>query len=408
LVWQVNLAALLAVLFVAFVGFSFSGPFLPLLVRHLGVTEPGAVARWSGLLMGLGPLSAVLTSPLWGRLADRIGGRPLLLRTVFGFAALNALSAMATDIWQLAGLRLLMGALGGFTAVALTLASLSAPPEQTTRAIALVQSAQILGQMIGPVFGGLMADHYGIRAAFWGSSALAVVAGGNMLLMYQEAPASTQQRRQRRRGGPRMRWRDILGTPSFRPLLVVLCVGTFAQRSLQPLIPLFVASTGAAPGTVASVTGVIVAGGALAATLSANLASRLVVHVPHARVLVVALSACACGSGLLVWSHTPLQFGLLRVALGLFDGGILTLAYGLGASVIPVDHRASAFGVLHSGAQIGSAISPILSGALAAVSLRLAFLSNAILLCGGTWVAWHGLGVRQQDRRAAAPPGAEG
>lgn len=274
-VWQLNLAALLAVLFVAFVGFSFSGPFVPLLVRHLGVTEPGAMARWSGVLMGLGPLSAVLTSPLWGQLADRIGGRPLLLRTVFGFAALNVLSAMATDVWQLAGLRLLMGALGGFTAVALTLASLSAPPEQTTRAIALVQSAQILGQMIGPVLGGLMADHWGIRAAFWGSSALAVVAGGNMLLMYQEAPVYTQQRRQRRTSGTRMRWRDILGTPSFVPLLVVLFVGTFANRSLQPLIPLFVASTGAAPGTVASVTGVIVAGGALAATLSANLASRV-------------------------------------------------------------------------------------------------------------------------------------
>src|SRR5262245_46358815 len=184
-VWQLNLAALLAVLFVAFVGFSFSGPFLPLLVRHLGVTEPRAVALWSGVLIGLGPLSAVVASPLWGRLADRIGGRVLLLRTVFGFAVLNALSAMAADVWQLAMLRLLMGALGGFTAVALTLASLSAPPEQTTRAIALVQSAQILGQMVGPAFGGIMADHFGIRAAFFGSSGLSVLAGCNMLLMYQ-------------------------------------------------------------------------------------------------------------------------------------------------------------------------------------------------------------------------------
>jgi hypothetical protein len=40
-VWQLNLVALLAVLFVAFVGFSFSGPFLPLLVRHLGVSAQG-------------------------------------------------------------------------------------------------------------------------------------------------------------------------------------------------------------------------------------------------------------------------------------------------------------------------------------------------------------------------------
>src|SRR5882724_12195491 len=99
-IWQLNLAALLAVLFVAFVGFSFSGPFLPLLVRHLGVTEPRAVALWSGVLIGLGPLSAVVASPVWGRLADRVGGRVLLLRTVFGFAVLNALSAMAADVWQ--------------------------------------------------------------------------------------------------------------------------------------------------------------------------------------------------------------------------------------------------------------------------------------------------------------------
>ena len=123
-VWQVNLASLLAVLFVAFVGFYFSSPFLPLLVRHLGVTDPRAVALWSGVLIGLGPASAVIASPLWGRLADRIGGRVLLVRTVFGFALLNGLCAVATTVWQLAALRLLMGTLGGFTAVALVVISM--------------------------------------------------------------------------------------------------------------------------------------------------------------------------------------------------------------------------------------------------------------------------------------------
>ena len=46
-VWQLNLYSLLAVLLVAFVGFYFSSPFLPLFVRELGVSDPGAVAmRW--------------------------------------------------------------------------------------------------------------------------------------------------------------------------------------------------------------------------------------------------------------------------------------------------------------------------------------------------------------------------
>ena len=73
-VWQINLGSLLAVLFIAFVGFYFSAPFLPFLVRELGVTDPRAVAVWSGILIGLGPASAAIASPLWGRLADRIGG----------------------------------------------------------------------------------------------------------------------------------------------------------------------------------------------------------------------------------------------------------------------------------------------------------------------------------------------
>jgi MFS transporter, DHA1 family, multidrug resistance protein len=393
-VWQVNLASLLAVLFVAFVGFSFSSPFLPLLVRHLGVTDPGAVALWSGVLIGLGPASAVIASPLWGRLADRIGGRLLLIRTVFGFALLNGLCAMATGVWQLAALRLLMGTLGGFTAVALALASLSAPPERLTRAIAMVQSTQIVGLLVGPALGGLLADHFGIRAAFAGASGLAVVAGLNMLVLYREPRSSAQHRKTR----PKASVRALLQTPGFAPILVVLFAGSFTDRSYQPLIPLFVASITPAHGAVASLTGVIVAGGALAAALSANAASRLVPRWTHAQVLGVALLASASGSALMGFSHTALQFGGVRVVVGLFAGGILTLAYGLGGSVMPIEQRSSAFGVLNSGAMIGSAVGPILGGLLAAVSLRGAFLFNSGIFLVGLLAVWRGLGLRREPR----------
>jgi MFS transporter, DHA1 family, multidrug resistance protein len=391
-VWQVNLASLLAVLFVAFVGFYFSSPFLPLLVRHLGVTDPRAVAVWSGILIGLGPASAVIASPLWGRLADRIGGRLLLVRTVFGFALLNGLCAVATSVWQLAALRLLMGTLGGFTAVALALASLTAPPERLTRAIALAQSTQILGLLVGPALGGLLADHVGIRAAFVGASALAVVAGLNMLLIYREPQTSVQQRKTR----PKASLRALLQTSGFVPILVVLFAGSFTDRSYQTLIPLFVASLASAHGALASLTGIIVASGALAAALSANAASRLVPRWTHAQVLGVALIASACGSTLMGFSHTALQFGVWRVIVGLFAGSILTLAYGLGGSIMPVEQRSSAFGVLNSGAMIGSAVGPLLGGLLAAVDLRGAFLFNSAIFLIGLLAVWRGLGVRRE------------
>jgi MFS family permease len=202
-----------------------------------------------------------------------------------------------------------------------------------------------------------------------------------------------------------MRVRDLLRTPRFVPILFVLFVGTFTNRSYQPLIPLFVVSMMLAQGAGASLTGIIVTGGALAATLSANLASRLVLYFSYAQVLLLALIACACGSGLLVGSHTALQFGVLGVVMGLFDGSILTLSYGLGGSVIPAEHRASAFGVLNSGALIGAAISPMLGGALAAFSLRTAFLCNALLFLCGALVAWRWLGG---PRSAAVPVASSG
>jgi MFS transporter, DHA1 family, multidrug resistance protein len=392
-VWQLNLASLLAVLFVAFVGFYFSAPFLPLLVRQLGVTDPRAVAIWSGVLIGLGPASAALASPLWGRLADRIGGRLLLVRTVFGFALLNVLCALSTTVWQLAVLRLLMGTLGGFTAVALALASLSAPPEHLTRAIAMAQSTQILGLVVGPALGGLLADQLGIRAAFVGASGLAIIAGINMLLLYREPQSSAQHRKTR----PKTSVRAMFQTPGFLSILVVLFAGSFTDRSYQPLIPLFVASITPVHGAAASLTGVIVAGGALAAALSANAASRLVPRLTHAQVLLVALLASACGSALMGFSHTALQFGLLRIAVGLFAGSILTLAYGLGGTIMPVELRSSAFGVLNSGAMIGSAVGPIIGGTLAAVSLRSAFLFNTAIFLVGMLAVWRGLRRRRES-----------
>ena len=391
-VWQINLASLLAVLFVAFVGFYFSTPFIPFLVRQLGVTDPRAVAVWSGVLIGLGPASAAIASPLWGRLADRIGGRLLLVRTVFGFALINLLCALATSIWQLAALQLLMGTLGGFTAVALALASLSAPPESLTRAIAMAQSTQILGLMVGPALGGLLADRFGIRAACVGSSGLAIIAGLNMLLVYHEPRSAAPQRKPR----PKASLQALLRTPGFVAILIVLFAGSFTDRSYQPLIPLFVASLVPADGAVASLTGIIVAGGALAAALSANAASHLVPRFTHAQVFWGAIVACICGSALMAFSHSVWQLGLLRVAVGLFAGSILTLAYGLGGTVVPIEQRSSAFGALNSGAMVGSAMGPIMAGTLAAVSLRGAFLLNTGIFFIGLLAVWRGLAARRE------------
>jgi MFS family permease len=86
---------------------------------------------------------------------------------------------------------------------------------------------------------------------------------------------------------------------------------------------------------------------------------------------------------------------VLRSLLALCLGGAITLAYSLGAYLVPSEHRGAAFGWLALGVQIGTAASPLVTGALAAVSLPGVYLFDGAL----AWVAagllafgWRGPG----------------
>ena len=77
---------------------------------------------------------------------------------------------------------------------------------------------------------------------------------------------------------------------------------------------------------------------------------------------------------------------VLRALVGLALGGAITLAYTLGASIVPGENRGAAFGWLALGVQIGTAASPLVTGAIAAVSLP-----GAFLVYGGLALAAAGL-----------------
>ncbi len=86
--WQRNVWALSLSVFIAFVGFQFFAPFLPLYVRELGVTDPAKISLWSGLLMAVTPAVSGLLAPLFGRLADRFGRKLMLIRSLAGFTVI--------------------------------------------------------------------------------------------------------------------------------------------------------------------------------------------------------------------------------------------------------------------------------------------------------------------------------
>jgi len=113
--WQRNVWALSLIVFTAFVGFQFFSPFLPLYVQELGVTDPARVAIWSGVLLAVTPSVAAVLAPVWGILADRVGRKLMMIRSLVGFAVIIAAMGLVTSVTQLFVARLLQGVFAGFS-----------------------------------------------------------------------------------------------------------------------------------------------------------------------------------------------------------------------------------------------------------------------------------------------------
>ena len=378
--WRRNVWALSLVVFVAFVGFQSFSPFLPLYVRELGVSDPGRIALWSGLLSAITPAISGVLSPLFGRMADRFGRRAMMIRSLAGFCVIIGAMGLVTSVEQLFLARLLQGFFAGFTPMAMALATVSAPPDKAAVAIGMVQSAQLLSVAIGPVAGGYAASHFGIRYAFFLTAAMCALSLLVLIgLLTPDRPRTPEAGQTRRRP---VRLRGVLGYPNFAVVMGLLLIAQFLDRGLALLIPLRVAHM---PGVeaVAATSGLIISVAAVAATVSANLVARLSQGLPSGQLLAVGFllggplcAAMALGEG---W----VSLLVLRALTALCVGGALTLAYSLGSLIVPSHDRGAAFGWLALGTQVGTALSPLVTGALAAVSLPGAFVLSGAL----AWVA---------------------
>jgi DHA1 family multidrug resistance protein-like MFS transporter len=375
--WQGNVWALALVVFTAFVGFQFFSPFLPLYVQQLGVTDQGQVAVWSGVLLAVTPGVSGLLGPLWGRLADRVGRKLMLIRSLAGFVVIIAAMGLVTSVYQLFIARMLQGVFAGFSVMAMAVASVSCPRDKVPVAIARVQSAQLLSAAVGPVAGGYVASHFGIRAAFIVTAGLCAVALIGLMVLFKEArPGEVAQR------PPHLPLREVFRLPHFPLVLGLLLICQFIDRGLALLIPLKVADL-VGVERIAATSGLIISASAVCGTLSASVAGRVAQRWPIAQLLLLGCVAGGLPCALMAWADTWVQLLVLRFLVGFGMGAALTLAYSLGGQLAPSDTRGAAFGWLALGVQFGTALSPLATGGLAALTLPGAFVLDGAL----AWVA---------------------
>jgi len=177
-----------------------SGPFWPLQLRALG-DPPGGLAVASAVAYA-GPLvTAMLFTPLWGRIGDRVGHKPMLLRALLALAATQLWLAYATSGTVVLLVRLLQGALAGFIAAAQAYGAGLVPRAERGALMARLQVATALGSVLGPSTGGLVFSSLGFMAVNAAAAAIclacalcaAIVLPQQRAAVHAPAPASRDE-----------------------------------------------------------------------------------------------------------------------------------------------------------------------------------------------------------------------
>ncbi len=87
----------------------------------------------------------------------------MLLRSALGMAIVMMLMGMAQNIWQFLLLRALLGLLGGFIPNANALIATQIPRHKSGWALGTLSTGAVSGALLGPLAGGFLADHWGLR-----------------------------------------------------------------------------------------------------------------------------------------------------------------------------------------------------------------------------------------------------
>jgi DHA1 family tetracycline resistance protein-like MFS transporter len=153
---------LLGVIVIDLIGFGVAIPVLPYLAKEQ--QEGGLVL---GLLMASYAAMQFLFAPVWGRLSDRIGRKPVILLTIAGTSACLVLLGLSDSIVWMFVARTLGGVFGANISVATAYIGDMTEPEERTRWMGLVGASFGVGFTLGPVIGGALSVYgYGTPMLF--------------------------------------------------------------------------------------------------------------------------------------------------------------------------------------------------------------------------------------------------
>ena len=361
-------------------------PFLPIYVEHLGVRGHAAIVQWSGIAYGISFLGAGVLAPVWGKVADLYGRKLILVRASLAMAITMSLIGVAQNIYQLVGLRLLAGLLGGYTSGAVVLVATQTPKAHSGWALGTLSTGVMAGTLLGPLIGGILPGLIGLRATFF-------LAGGVIFVAFLATTFFIHEDRDRPRRG---RGKVVQGAwsmiPDRRPVIAMLLTAMLlmlANMSIEPIITVYVGQLMPAGGNVVFTAGLVMAASAIGSILAAPRLGRLADRVGPWNVIIICFLACSVLLIPQAFVTNRWQLISLRFLMGISLAGLLPAIAATIRHSVPHGAAGTILGYNTSAQYSGQVLGPLAGGFVGGhIGMRAVFLATSLIMLGGAAFNW--------------------
>ena len=394
--WLIYLVAFFGV-----AGYTAAMPIMPTFVKAMGGSPVD-----NGMVLGLTALVAVFSGPIIGYYGDRIGRRPVLIASMFGFAAWYACFFLAHNmvvvyIGAFIGGIFSSGALAVGTAYATDLAG----PQKAGGLIAYMQAAQMVGALLPPLASGYLAE-VNVNLPFGVLGVIALATAVLMIpLLAESMPAAELQKMKSESLNPVVAvsgsFRTIFGFFSTKigPLLLIAFLIAFPTGFFQTIFPYLTGAAGLSTGD----TGLIMSMGTFSIVLvNVFLVGWLIKKLGLWGNILVGMVCATVFYIILPFCTTFWLFMVVNLLLSITTSSMRPAHITLIASNAAVDQQSVAQAAYNQGTAIGNIFGPPLSGALyQAIGVATGGIATmgiaAVLFLGGSGYAWFA------SKKAGAP-----
>lgn len=337
-------------------------PFLSLYIDTLGDFTDSYVQTWAGIIFAATFITAFLMSPIWGRIADKYGYKPIMIINCFGVATSIFLMGYVQNVEQFFVLRLAMGVVTGFIPTSIAFISKHTPKEVAGKTLGTLQMGSVGGTLFGPVLGGMMADTFGFKYTFI-ITAVTITSAAVIIIFGIHEPAIIRKVKNAIYSRKNVIWAIF----HHRLILNVMFVTSLIQIgnfSIQPLLSLYVSELTPSQ-EVAMLAGVTFSAAGLGNICFARFWGKLADHYGYERILSYLLILAVVFIIPQAFVTELWQLIILRFLFGIVSGGLIPITSALIRREAPIEVQGEIMGYNQSFRFLGNIIGPVLGGIVA-------------------------------------------